>query len=109
MAGATIHLGERATSSIALILHELAINAAKYGALSVDDGSVRITWEVTQGNLNLQWWEDNGPEIRPPTKKGFGSTLLEATIEGLGGTLNRSWLRHGLTIHMKVPMDQLTR
>jgi two-component sensor histidine kinase len=107
--GATIRLGEDAASSIALILHELATNAAKYGALSVDRGSVRVVWEVAQGNLHLQWREDNGPEIRPPTKKGFGSALLERSIAGLGGTLNHSWFPHGLTVHIDVPMDRLAR
>ncbi len=105
--GPEIHLGERAANSIALIFHELATNAAKYGALSVDRGSVSVAWDVVDGTLVLQWQELNGPEIAPPIKKGFGSALVENTIAGHGGTLNRAWSEQGLKVHIAIPMDGL--
>lgn len=105
--GETIHLGERATNSIALIFHELATNAAKYGALSVARGSVGVTWKIVDENLDLRWREDNGPDIEPPSKKGFGSTLVESTIASHGGSLERTWSPHGLSVHIKIPMDRL--
>lgn len=107
--GAPIDLGEHATNSIALILHELATNAAKYGALSVDHGSVSVTWEVAKENLHLRWREDNGPEISPPTKKGFGSALVGRTIAGHGGTLDYAWFPRGLTAHIRIPIGEVGR
>ncbi len=107
--GETIHLGERATNSIALIFHELATNAAKYGALSVADGSVSVIWKVGGANLDLTWREEKGPEIEPPAKTGFGSTLVENTIASHGGSLERTWSPHGLSVHIKIPMDHLSR
>ncbi len=106
--GETIHLGERATNSIALIFHELATNAAKYGALSVAQGSVSVSWGIIDADLELTWREENGPEIEPPAKKGFGSTLVEATIASHGGSLHRTWSPHGLSVHLKIPMDRLS-
>jgi two-component sensor histidine kinase len=107
--GATLRLGEHATNSVALILHELATNAAKYGALSVEDGVVSVAWDVDRGILHLRWREDNGPEIRPPAKKGFGSALVENTIAAHGGTLEHTWLPRGLEALIKIPMDRLAR
>jgi len=107
--GTPIHLGEHATNSIALILHELATNAAKYGALSVDHGSVSVAWEVAEENLHLRWRENNGPEISAPTKKGFGSALVERTISGHGGALDYAWFPRGLTANIRIPMSQVAR
>jgi len=107
--GATVRLGEHATNSIALILHELATNAAKYGALSVDHGEIIVAWDVDQDVLRLRWREENGPEIRQPTEKGFGSTLIERTIAAHGGTLKHVWFPRGLAVHIDIPMDELAR
>lgn len=107
--GAAVHLGEHATNNIALIFHELATNAAKYGALSTDQGSVNVTWRLVDGNLDLQWQEENGPAITPPEKKGFGSTLVEKTISSYGGTLNHAWLPYGLAVRITIPVDRLSR
>lgn len=107
--GETIHLGERATNSIALIFHELATNAAKYGALSVADGSVSVVWKIVDANLDLTWREENGPEIEPPSHKSFGSTLVESTIASYSGSLHRTWAPRGLSVQVKIPMDRLSR
>jgi two-component sensor histidine kinase len=87
----------------------LATNAAKYGALSADDGLVTVTWEVVEQHLDLKWQEERGPEVRPPIKKGFGSTLVENTISSYGGTINNAWSSNGLTVHIRIPMDRLSR
>lgn len=78
--GPSIPLGPRAALSISLALHELATNAAKYGALSTDEGRVRIEWSV-DGNpgatLQFHWREIDGPPVAFPTRKGFGTQLIE--------------------------------
>jgi two-component sensor histidine kinase len=107
--GPPIQCGERATNGLALIFHELATNAAKYGALSIDDGSTSITWEVAEETLELQWREENGPAITPPSKKGFGSALVRNSILSLGGTLNYDWLPRGLNVDIRAPIERLSR
>jgi two-component sensor histidine kinase len=66
--------------SLALCLHELATNAAKYGALSRSDGKVAVTWRVARrkvgGRVHLEWSEHDGPPVIPPKRQGFGSRLL---------------------------------
>ncbi|HLH91946.1 MAG TPA: HWE histidine kinase domain-containing protein [Xanthobacteraceae bacterium] len=108
LAGGEIRLGEHATNSIALVLHELATNAAKYGALSVDEGAVDIAWEVEDANLELVWRETGGPAGEAPSSKGFGSTLVERTILGYGGKLEHDWSADGLTVRITIPMNRLT-
>jgi two-component sensor histidine kinase len=66
--------------SLGLAVHELATNAAKYGALSRMDGRVSLTWEVRADTLELAWRESGGPEVTPPTRTGFGSQLLKAVL-----------------------------
>jgi two-component sensor histidine kinase len=60
-----------------MALHELATNATKYGALSCPEGRVSVQWGIQRGMLQLDWEESGGPPVAPPTKKGFGSRLLE--------------------------------
>jgi two-component sensor histidine kinase len=107
LSGGHMPLGEHATNGIALVLHELATNAAKYGALSVDDGTIEIAWGGQGDELNLVWREQNGPALEPPAKKGFGSTLMERTILNFGGKLAHDWSPRGLTVRISIPMDRL--
>jgi two-component sensor histidine kinase len=109
LSGGAVHLGEHATNSIALVFHELATNAAKYGALSSDHGSIDVAWSVEDGKLDLEWRERSGHDIQSPAKKGFGSTLVETTISGHGGTLDREWSPQGLIVRIKIPTDRLAR
>jgi PAS domain S-box-containing protein len=82
--GPTIMLNAKAAQNFALAVHELATNAAKYGALSNLTGQVRITWSITKPNAHHQfvfkWQEYGGPPVSPPTRKGFGSTVLEQVM-----------------------------
>ena len=76
--GPDILLTPRAANAMSLALHELATNAVKFGALSTDAGRVDVSWlSLTDGGLELQWLESRGPVVIPPTRRGFGSTLLE--------------------------------
>ena len=82
LTGEFIALGAEKASSFALVLHELATNAAKYGALSGSDGQVKIKWSVADGKLSLHWSETGGPETdQSAGRAGFGSTLIDLTVK----------------------------
>lgn len=98
--GPAIPCGDRAINAIALIVHELATNAVKYGALSNKTGRVHIGWTLAAGRLHMQWVERGGPPIRhAPARRGFGSTLVTRTVERqLNGSLTHHWDEAGLTV-----------
>lgn len=85
--GPDVTLTARAANAVSLALHELATNAVKYGALSVESGRVEATWSHSaSGGFILRWVESGGPRVNPPERRGFGSTLLErVTGRELGG------------------------
>ena len=107
--GPVVAVGSNTTTSLALVLHELATNAAKYGCLSSAEGALAIRWTLQDGNVDLLWVESGGPPIEsPPTFEGFGTQLTQRSITGqLGGTLDREWLPEGLHVHMILPLDRL--
>jgi PAS domain S-box-containing protein len=75
--GPSVDLTPKQTLALSLALHELATNAVKYGALSCPEGRVEFCWEVKNEHLHLTWREFAGPPVRPPSRRGFGSRLLE--------------------------------
>ena len=82
LTGDFIALGAEQASSFALVLHELATNAAKYGALSGPNGRVEIDWSIADGKLSLSWSETGGPETDQTNgTAGFGSTLIDLTVK----------------------------
>ncbi len=107
--GPALQCGERATNGIALVIHELATNAVKYGALSGDEGHVVIGWRHDGGNLVLRWVERGGPLIAaPPAADGFGNTLMHTmVVRQLGGMLDYGWQRAGLAVTITLPVDRL--
>jgi PAS domain S-box-containing protein len=106
-AGGPIVLLPPATAqTIALALHELATNAAKYGALSVDPGYVDLSWRTEAEKLELVWTESGGPQISPPERRGYGSRAIVAGIERqLGGLVNFDWQADGLRCTLCVPHE----
>jgi PAS domain S-box-containing protein len=97
-------LGPAAAQSLALVLHELATNAVKYGALSVPKGRVTLTWELTAGELTLHWQERGGPAPKPPAHRGYGTRVINGSIEGqLGGKTTFAWERKGLRCTIALP------
>lgn len=96
--------------TLALALHELATNAAKYGALSSAAGCVKLVWKVQDGNLVLQWNESGGPEAKKPATSGFGTRIILASVEGqLNGKVAFDWMPRGLQCVMTVPLsDEIT-
>jgi light-regulated signal transduction histidine kinase (bacteriophytochrome)/CheY-like chemotaxis protein len=93
--GPAVLLHPQAFSTLALVLHELMTNSAKYGALS-DSGSVRIAWQIDpDGDLQIEWRERGGPAVQPPKRQGFGTTIITRSIPyDLGG---RAEVRYPLT------------
>jgi two-component sensor histidine kinase len=92
---------------VAMSLHELATNAAKYGSLSAADGHVEIAWSCTaDGQLNLRWTESGGPAVMPPTHRGFGTRIMEKIIAGqLGGQVRFDWRDQGLVCEIALPLQ----
>jgi two-component sensor histidine kinase len=104
VAGKEVLLHPVSAQTLALALHELATNAAKYGALSDGAGKVRIEWETHKSALQLKWMENNGPPVTPPREGGFGTKLIEASISGqLGGSTIFDWRPSGLRCTLTVP------
>ncbi|MCO6419008.1 PAS domain S-box protein [Siccirubricoccus sp. KC 17139] len=108
MAGPEVFISPAMVQPLAMALHELATNAAKYGALSQPGGTVRITWRVTpQNRLLLDWEEQGGPALAgPPARQGFGTRMLHATVERqLHGRVSWDWRESGLLCRISVPQS----
>ncbi|MCO6415807.1 PAS domain S-box protein [Siccirubricoccus sp. KC 17139] len=104
--GPAVPIAHTAAQPIGMVLHEMATNAAKHGALSRPGGLVTLRWWLEGGGLRLRWEESGGPSIaEPPTRRGFGSRLIEATVRTqLGGTVERRWEPGGLVCEIAVPL-----
>jgi PAS domain S-box-containing protein len=108
--GPCLPISGSAVTSVALVLHELATNAAKYGALSSPGGYVHIDWSVKKDELMLTWKEHGGPSIDGPAEhEGFGSSLVRRLVAGqFEGQLSYDWKPKGLIIRFSVPVERLT-
>ena len=107
--GPALNLPSEVALSLGLAIHELTTNAIKYGALSVPSGRVQVSWTSapsTNGSetLQLSWIEQDGPLVTPPTRQGFGSTLLKRVfaVQG-GGRADLEYHEEGLRFHVSVP------
>lgn len=101
--GPKVDLPPRYAINLGLVLHELVTNAAKYGALSVSSGRLDLSWSVVQGEdgaatLCIRWAESGGPPVQPPKRQGFGSRLIQRSIEGeLDGSIVINFAPTGVT------------
>lgn len=106
--GPDVTLVPGAAQALSMALHELATNATKYGALAAPDGRVSVIWEVDgqAGVLRLRWTEAGGPPVEaPPSRRGFGSRVLEATLrDQLGGRVSHEWRPGGLVCGVELPL-----
>lgn len=104
--GPAIAIRPNVAQNFALAIHELATNAAKYGALSQQGGRLDVSWEVEGDRLILRWLETNGPAVEKPKKLGFGSKVIEASIKRqLGGVIEKEWSGDGLRATVNVPVE----
>lgn len=105
MIGEDCTIGLRAATPLALVFHELATNSAKYGALSVEGGRVEIALDCQDGeDTRIAWREQGGPTVSEPGAAGFGSRLVQMSVEGqLGGKIERRFAPGGLEIDLAIP------
>jgi PAS domain S-box-containing protein len=108
--GPDMRLAGGLVTTFALLLHEFATNAAKYGALSTSAGHIEIACSEADGQFALTWRERGGPPIDSPTgSEGFGTMLARATVrDQLRGEISREWEPEGLTIRLSFPRDRIT-
>jgi two-component sensor histidine kinase/CheY-like chemotaxis protein len=105
--GPPLRLSVAAAQTFGMILHELATNAAKYGALSNDTGRVEIRWDVN-GEFTLGWTESGGPNVAPPDRRGFGSTVVKAMAESsLDGDVDLDFAPAGLRWRVVCPASKV--
>jgi two-component sensor histidine kinase len=106
--GESIRVEPKLAMSLAVVLHELATNAAKYGAWSAPEGRVDISWariEQPQPALRLTWTESGGPPVTPPSRKGFGTILIERSLpHELGGSVSLEFLPDGVQALFVIPL-----
>ena len=105
--GPPLAIGEQAANHLALIVHELATNASKYGALSRDHGSVTVAWTIEADKLQLVWTESGAWSVQEPVSTGFGTKLVETTIGQIGGEIAREWRDAGLRVRILLPLSAL--
>jgi two-component sensor histidine kinase len=90
---------------MAVALHELATNAAKYGALSIPDGVVHLPWSrPTAGGLVLRWIEMGGPLVNAPTRQGLGTRVIDSMTHQLKGDVHFDWRAEGLACEITLPV-----
>lgn len=110
--GSAIALPPSTALALAMAVHELATNAAKYGALSTPSGRVAVTWRVTPGDplhLALHWQERDGPAVTPPIRKGFGTRLIERMLANeLSGEVDLAFEPTGVVCSVRTPLTGST-
>jgi PAS domain S-box-containing protein len=109
--GNDAYVGTNSATALALIMHEQATNAVKYGALSNRAGRVRISGNHSDGGYTLTWSESGGPKVAgPPEHKGFGTVMAaQSTAQQLGGVIDHEWATEGLTTRLTIPLTNLAK
>ena len=105
--GPRVTMGPEVAQSFALVTHELATNAAKYGALSQDGGAVAVSWRTEGEDFVLGWTETGGPRVTPPKRRGYGTNFIELTMRGYGGTAAFDYASGGLTATLTAPLKSV--
>ncbi|MFL6861365.1 MAG: HWE histidine kinase domain-containing protein [Allosphingosinicella sp.] len=109
VSGEPLWLTPRAALALALALHELGTNAAKYGALSAEGGTVSLAWRTTGERLLIEWKEQGGPKVAPPARRGFGTRLIEHGLGAdLGGSAHLAFEADGLRCTIDAALAEVT-
>lgn len=98
-------LHPRRAQTLALVIHELATNAAKYGALGLPSGKVKLSWRDDKTGLTIEWLESGGPTVHAPENQGYGTRVIRASLEQLGGSAMFDWLPSGLSCTISLPYE----
>lgn len=105
ISGPDVALSGRQAHALTLALHELATNAAKYGALSVEGGAVEISWTNADNELNFLWRERRGPAVQAPTRNGFGSSLIKINLSSaFSGVVDLRFEQSGAECQLRAPL-----
>lgn len=104
MSGPQVLLEPDLAQAVAMVVHELATNAAKYGALVSNHGRVDVTWSNVDRKLQLIWAETNGPRVEPPSRSGFGSKIIELIAAERKGTVTFDWRPEGMVCRIILPL-----
>jgi two-component sensor histidine kinase len=107
--GEPIDLAPDLARAFALAVHELATNAAKYGALSVASGHLTVSWSVTDGHVRVTWSEASGPPVAPPTRRGFGTSFIDRVMSGAGSTVAIDFRPEGLLCEIVLALSGVGR
>ena len=113
--GPDIALNAAATEALGMVLHELVTNASKYGALSIPEGRVSVSWECRNSGdatpgLKIVWRETGGPSVSAPCKSGYGTSLICDLIpHELGGTVDLAFSSEGVSCTIEIPLKQTGR
>jgi two-component sensor histidine kinase len=103
--GPPVFLSAEKAQNLALALHELATNSAKYGALSAANGVLKVSWQSEPDGMTLHWQESGGPPVTAPASQGFGTKILNASIKHqLGGNVTWDWQSSGLHCTLQIPL-----
>lgn len=104
VSGPPVLIDAQAAQSLALVIHELATNASKYGALARPEGRLSVSWNWSQDNaLALVWRETAGVRITPPKRRGFGSTLIDSAVKQAAARVDLEWRPEGLEVRLDIP------
>ncbi len=107
--GPEVRLESGAALTLSMVVHELATNAAKYGALSVPEGALEVAWRLEDSatpSLSLEWRENGGPPVQAPERRGFGSTLIERAVSyELGGSARIEYAAKGARCRIEFPLS----
>src|SRR5262249_44332604 len=112
--GPDVVLSAEAGQTLAMVFHELATNAAKFGAISVKSGSVAVRWKFTRNGhveslLCIHWEESGGPHVVPPARSGFGPSAVSELIPyELGGSVDLMHLTEGVRCELQIPAHWLS-
>jgi PAS domain S-box-containing protein len=104
--GPELQLAPVQVLGLSMILHELHTNAVKYGALSTDEGSINLDWQIEGSEVKLSWAETGRPCPTKLPKSGFGQRMIEMSVKAdLGGTIEQDWTEHGLIMAIRFPVS----
>jgi two-component sensor histidine kinase len=113
ISGDAVMVPANVTITLSLLLHELATNAAKYGALSVPAGRLAVTWQARESgtvvNIDMHWVEDGGPPVTPPAKQGFGSRFLQASALQLNAKFDCDYAPAGVRCRLRFAVPLMAR
>jgi two-component sensor histidine kinase len=106
MQGDDVALAPETARALALTVHELATNAAKYGSLSVPRGKLSLSWRIEPGRLEMHWRERDGPSVQQPSRRGFGTEFIGRLLRSVGGNIETDFQPKGLACTLSVALAE---